>query len=97
MEPSHIFIFATFSIAAVLGATTKNNWIAIGLPMLIPVLSTAARFRGPGLGETLLFVSPFLVAGAVLFAGICYAGTSVGRGLRGFVTRKLDKNHDVDD
>ena len=70
---------------------TRNNWIAVGVPMLIPFLFTASRLKGPGLGEALLYVSPFLAAGAIMYGGVSYAGVSAGRRLRAlFGNRRQD-------
>lgn len=82
MESAYVLMSATFGSAVVTGAVTRNNWAAVGLPMLIPILFTASKIKGPGLGETLLFVSPFLVAGAIVYAGIAYAGVRLGRVFR---------------
>jgi hypothetical protein len=86
MESAYVLMLATFGAGVALGAATKNNGIAVGLPLLVPLAFTFARVGlgkpGPGTWEALLFVSPFLVAGAILYGGIALVGAKLGRRIR---------------
>lgn len=81
MESAYLVLFATFGCAGILGAMTKNNWIAGGLPLLIPIFFLVSRLNGPAIGMTLLVVSPFLLASTVLICALSYAGVKAGRKL----------------
>jgi hypothetical protein len=86
MESAYVLMFSTFGLAVVLGAITSRNWISVGIPLLVPLVFTIARVGigkpGPGTWEALLFVSPFLVAGAILYSGIALVGAKLGRRIR---------------
>ena len=79
MEPAYFVLLATFGCAGILGPMTKNNGVAGGLPMLIPIIFLASRLNGPANGLTLLVVSPFLLASAVVCGAVSYAGVKAGR------------------
>ena len=81
MGPAYLVLFATFGCALILGPLTPNNWIARGLPLLIPLLFLASRFDRPAIGMTLLLTSPYLLASAMLVYALSYAGTTAGRKL----------------
>jgi hypothetical protein len=90
MESAYLFMLASFAASFVLGMLTLNNWVAVGLPAMTPTAVTISKLglaSNPGFGETLLFLSPFLVGGTVLYAFICFGAVRVGRGLRARLAR----------
>lgn len=85
MESAYVFMLLAAVASFGLGMLTPKNWIAVGLPAATPVLFTVVRMAmapNPGMGETLLFISPFLIGGTILYAFICYSAAKAGRGIR---------------
>ena len=81
MESAYLVLLSTFGCALIMGPMTQNNWIARGLPLLIPVLFLASRLNRPAIGMTLLVTSPFLLASAAVVYALSYAGSKSGRKL----------------
>lgn len=92
MEAAYLVLVATFGCAFILGPLTPNNWIARGLPLLIPVLFLASRLDRPAIGMTLLVTSPFLLASAALLYALSYAGAKTGRKLFSKLAMRRQKN-----
>ena len=99
MDIAYVGMLATFGASAVLGATIRRNWIVVGLGSLVPVvpyaitLAHAVKSGGTWSWEGLLFVSPFLIAGAVVYALISFAGARFGRRMRqGLVRSRSDRD-----
>jgi|CXWL01.1.fsa_nt_gi acyl dehydratase len=85
MEIAYIIMFIAVVASFFLGMLTRNFWIAVVLPAISPATATVALYAmapNPGFGETLLFISPFLIGGTLFYALICFAAATVGRALR---------------
>jgi hypothetical protein len=84
MDPAYVAMFATFGGCAILGAVIKRTWVVVALGSLVPIAFTASRLGkpGPGMWESLLFVSPFLIGGAVIYGFVALLGARFGRYLR---------------
>ena len=93
MESAYLVLVATFGCAFILGPMTQNNWIARGLPLLIPLLFLASRLNRPAIGMTLLITSPFLLASAAVVCALSYAGVKAGRKLWSMLANRLQGNH----
>lgn len=78
-----LVIVATFGLALVLGALTRNIFFSLVAPLVVPVLVVAAELRGPMLGDRLLVALPYLAGGALLSVVVSLAGVYAGRWLRG--------------
>lgn len=78
-----IVLTATFGLAVVLGALTRNTFFSLVAPLAVPVLLVAIDLRGATLGETLLVALPYLAGGALLSIVVSLAGVYAGRWLRG--------------
>ncbi|HYD77155.1 hypothetical protein [Ramlibacter sp.] len=78
-----VVILATFGIAMVLGALTRNTFFSVVAPLAVPVLVMAPGLRGPALGQTLLVALPYVIGGALLSIVVSLAGVYAGRWLRG--------------
>jgi hypothetical protein len=88
METAYVLILIAFSFSVLLGAITTKNLVSIGLPMLVPIIFTMGNTGAKGWDfDTLLFVSPFLVAGAIWYSIIGYVGTKLGRKIRKLISR----------
>lgn len=78
-----LVVLATFGIAMVLGALTRNTFFSLVAPLAVPVLVMAPGLRGPALGQTLLVALPYVIGGALLSIVVSLAGVYAGRWLRG--------------
>ena len=53
------------------------------IPMSVPIgITIVPILRDPKAGEAFLFVAPFLVAIAIVYGGISFAGVASGRAMR---------------
>lgn len=77
-----VVILATFGIAMVLGALTRNIFFSLVAPLAVPVLAVAPGLRGPALGQALLVALPYVIGGALLSIVVSMAGVYAGRWLR---------------
>lgn len=88
MDTAYVVMLATFGASAVLGATVRRNWIVVGLGSLVSVvpyaftLAHAVKSGAKWSWEGLLFVSPFLIAAALVYALIALLGARLGRRMR---------------
>ncbi|WBY01306.1 hypothetical protein PE066_17860 [Ramlibacter tataouinensis] len=78
-----IVIGATFGLALVLGALTRNTFFSLVAPLAVPVLVVATELRGSMRGDELLAALPYLAGGALLSIVVAMAGVYAGRWLRG--------------
>ncbi|WP_332814689.1 hypothetical protein [Ramlibacter sp.] len=78
-----LVVLATFGIAVVLGALTRNTFFSVVAPLAVPVLVMTPGLRGPTLGQTLLVALPYVIGGALLSIVVSLAGVYAGRWLRG--------------
>lgn len=86
MDNAYIFMLGTFAFAMVCGFFIPSRAIAVLIPTSVPILSVVFKFVSSSrarAGETLLFVSPFLIAIALGYGVISLAGVSIGRRFRG--------------
>lgn len=85
MESAYVIIIVAAVASFVLSMFTANNWIAIWTPAMAPMAFTVVRMSmapNPGMGGAILFISPFLMGGTILYAFICYSAAKAGRRVR---------------
>ena len=100
MESAYFIVLLAAVASFGLGMLTTRNWIAVGVPAVAPMAFTVVRMSlapNPGMGEAILFVSPFLIGGTILYAFICYWVVKAGRGVRASFGRSqpTDKEHTI--
>ncbi len=79
MESAYVLMLGTFAAAVVLGALFRSRAVATLLALLVPVAGVASKIKGGGANaETLLFISPFLVAGLLIYGFIAFVGARLG-------------------
>ena len=84
MESAYVLMLVVFVVAIFFGRANVSPWLTGVIAILVLTSVTVAKvFAGSrstgGELEALLFISPFLVAAAILYFAIGYLGAALGR------------------
>ncbi len=82
MDAAYILMIGVGVASFALALFGANNWFSVGLLSLSPLGLVATRMLGDntnGVGESLLYLSPFLIGMVFLYGLLCLIGSALGR------------------
>jgi len=83
MDHAYALMLGIFALGTAAGAVFPRSWWVVLIPMSVPIgVTIVPILRDPKSVDAFLFVAPFLVAIAIMYGAISFAGVASGRAMR---------------